>query len=190
MIDVKTITIEEMDRDQLEAVFNANQGLRQAITDDMIDTEMMWISDQIDFIRKSLSDWSIGINQHNYITVKDHDGFLDGMLKMDNSVPAFTDKEAEELHAVIALRDEVNSTNVYEDGFDELVEQLDTATEDLAGSLADNFTRRLEHCYGREAQFDYFLDFYAEERLDGTEYIQDDTFILYEDISYTKSFND
>ena len=86
------INIKEMNNEQLTEVFNANNKLEEKVLDDMIESEMFWIGEQLDYIRSAMKDWSIGPDNRSYITVRDSEAFIEGVIVMDESVPLFSDK--------------------------------------------------------------------------------------------------
>src|SRR5690625_1009308 len=66
--------VSELNADELRKVFAQNGGLRELVFDDMQDSEMMWVNEQLDTLTKNgaLSSWSIGIcNRDQHITVRD-----------------------------------------------------------------------------------------------------------------------
>jgi hypothetical protein len=189
--------IEEMNNEELTQVFNANQKLQEQVLEDMIDSEMYWIGEKLDYVRDSLSDWSIGTGQRNYIKVNHNylKEFLEGLIEMDKSVPAFSEKKAEE---VIGKFEQAHNLYYYADvddyNYEELEDKAERAAQEAANELAEQFDRDLDHIYADENQLIYFLEFYADARMADVEaetyYIieEEGTFKLYQDVSYTKSF--
>jgi hypothetical protein len=78
--------VENMSKEQLKEVFEANQELQNKVYEDMVDSELHWVGEQLDYINSYLSDWSIGPNNRNYLKVSDSDGFINGLIDMDNKV--------------------------------------------------------------------------------------------------------
>lgn len=179
--------VEKLSKEELVKVFEANAELREAVYDDMVDSEMFWISEQLNYIKDSLQDWSIGVYNHNYISVKDIDGFIDGLIEMDKAVPLFED--AKQIFEVERMRNEFYNKNCYDEDYEEAEEELEKAIKDLAQEVVKQFEKRLAGCLDRDNQLEYFLDFYYDARMEsGSMYIQDDSYVLYEDVSYTKSY--
>lgn len=182
--------VEELSKEELVKVFHANAGLRSEITDDMYESEMMWVNEKLEYIRSSARDWSIGAYGYNYITVNNSGDFVEGLVKMDKEVPLFGDEEAKQIYKVKELKDQVWEKDQCDDDFDELEEEFEEAVKELAEAVAGQLKKDLEGCYNEEYMLDYFLDFYLDARIEkGTLYIEDDDYTLCEDISYTKRYN-
>jgi hypothetical protein len=179
--------VEKLSKEELVKVFEANAKLREAVYGDMVDSEMFWIGEQLDYIKDSLQDWSIGVYNYNYISVKDIDGFIDGLIKMNKEVPLFEDTK--QIFEVERMRDEFYIKDCYDEDYEEAEEKLDEAVKALAEEVVKQFEKRLNDCADNDNMLEYFLDFYYDARMEsGSMYIQDDSYELYEDVSYTKSY--
>lgn len=184
--------IKDLDNKELEKVYHANEALRSNIEDDMVETEMHHISEQLDYLRHSLSDWSIGAYNRNYISVSDADKFIKALDDVEKSIPILIDEDTPKLKEALELRDEYRDTNVYTDEFDKLEEKLGEVANDMADLVVDRFTQALDGCSKEEYQIDYFIEFYSDARLDSDScyiVVEDDNYVLHEDISYTQSYN-
>ena len=71
----------EMTNDEIIAIINKSKFLRDALDDYIQDCEMDYLTDKLGYIKKSLSDWSIGFYSPSYIKVKDYDLFIDGVFE-------------------------------------------------------------------------------------------------------------
>jgi hypothetical protein len=206
------INIKEMNNEQLTEVFNANNKLEEKVLDDMIESEMFWIGEQLDYIRSAMKDWSIGPDNRSYITVRDSEAFIEGVIVMDESVPLFSDKNKVIIYDTKAKFDEYRAMEEpqeedFEDeegeldeeaynkaweAYDNAEEQIEELVRELAEEVVYEMVKRLEYCYDSEARLDYFLEFYAHERLDDNYYIDttntDNPYELFQDVAYTKSF--
>lgn len=187
--------IEEMNKEELTQVFNANEKLQEQVREDMTESEMYWIGDRLNYVREYLSDWSVGPDQRNYIKVNPNciNEFLHGLTNMDNEVPAFSDKKAAEVIGNLqAAYDLYYYTDCNDHEHEELEEKAERAAQEAANELAKQFERDLDGVYDSENQLSYFLDFYADARMDEAEtyYIieEEGTFKLYKDVSYTQTF--
>lgn len=181
--------IEEMNKEELIKVFEANHKLQNDVYDDMVESEMHWIGEQLDYLRDGLSDWSIGAYNYNYIKIKDNDKFIAGLIKMDKEVPLFGDEEAKQIYEVEKLRDEFYNKDCDDEDYEDVEEEYEGAVQELAESVVKAFTRRLNDCGEHKYQLDYFFEFYADSRLEKDMfYIENDTYELFEDVSFTKSY--
>lgn len=184
------IYIEDMTIEELTKVFNANSTLRTLVQDDMLDTEMFYISEQMDFFKDSLIDWSIGPydRNYNYITIGNASDFIDGLEDAEKAIPVLIDEDAPLLEKAIEKRNELNEIEMYTDEFDEAGEALEAVAVELADIVLKHFGKSLEGCYDEEHQLEYFLEFYTSSRMvEETCYVDSEDFILKEDI--TKTYN-
>ena len=179
--------VEELSKEELVKVFKANARLQKAVYADMVDSELFWIGEQLDYIKDSLQDWSIGVYNHNYISVKDIDGFIDGLIEMNKEVPLFEDTK--QIFEVDRMINEFYIKDCYDEDYEEAEKELEKAIKDLTEKVVRHFEERLDWCLDRDNQLEYFLDFYYDARMEsGAMYIKDDSYELYEDVSYTKSY--
>lgn len=191
--------IEEMTKEERTEVFNKNTGLQHKVLDDMQDSEMDWIGEKLDYIREHLSDWSVGTGARPYIYAstmngtRTMSGILEGLKKMDAEVPAFgDDKAAEVIGNLEKAIDEYFDAESDRDDYDDLEEAAEKAVQTALDELAAQFEKDLNYCYDSDTQLSYFLEFYADARMDDEEtfYIipEEGTYKLYEDVAYTKTF--
>lgn len=207
--------ISELTNEELKEVFAANSKLQENVLDDMIESEMYWVSEELDYLKPSLNDWSIGACQHNYIKVGDSSEFIDNLLALQEDYGFFSDSKKHIITDTEALRDkffnmegpseddfEDEEGELDEEAFDRAVEDYEAlevevedryeeAVKELAEAVAHKYTERFDYFYTSEAQESYFLEFYAQERMDDTYYIDteaDEPFELVEEVSYKKSY--
>ena len=176
---MKKLFIKDMSNEQLKKVFEANERLRSLVLENSLETEMFYITKQLDYFRKSLKDYSIGTYQSNYITVKDNGKFIRGVEEMENSIPLFNYKH-KTLKKALLILEKYENENMYTKKFDKLEAQLDEIVEELSNDVAQRFTDILDNC--EDTILEYFLDFYAEVILNKDCYVDEETFILKEDI--------
>jgi len=62
--------INELNKDELTKVFEVNQKLQHDVMDDMQEEEIYWVGEQLDILKSTLQNWEIGVNQNNYIILK------------------------------------------------------------------------------------------------------------------------
>lgn len=180
--------LKDLTNDELTKVFHANEKLRSDIYEDMVETEMHYIGEQLDYLRDGLADWSIGAYNRNYISISDADKFIEALDDVEKAIPILIDEDAPRLKYALELREKYRNADMYSDEYDELEEELDEVAEGLAGLVARRFTQVLDGCGKEEYQVDYFIEFYSDSRLDGNEcYIKGDSYILYEDT--VKTYN-
>lgn len=181
--------IVDMSAEELAKVFDANAQLRDEVQNDMVETEMNYVSEQLDFVRGSLHDWSVGAYNHSYIIVNDPDKFVEGMETMDKSIPALLEEDRPLLQEALDILETYRNTEMDTEEFDEAEMQLESIAEQLADRLVYRFSQTLDACcMDSERQLDYFIDFYSDARLDSEScYVDSEDYVLKEDI--TKTYN-
>lgn len=168
--------IKELSSDELIKVFHANQKLREEIADDWMETQMFYIREYLEELRPALIDWSIGFDNYNYLQIDNHYEFLLALIELQKKYAVLPDDTTEYMYQ---LRDKF--MEVPDDqSFIDLEKQVD----DLLSQLLDVFNFITEYPTTADLE-EYFLDFYAESRLDDSFYVDDD-YTLYEQriISY------
>lgn len=182
--------LKDLNNEELTKVFHANKKLRDNIYADMVETEMDYIGEQLDYLRDGLSDWSIGTFNRNYISVSDPDKFIEALGEVERTIPILTDDDTPKLKDALELREKYRNAEMYSDEYDELEDELREVADELADLVAKRFTKALDGCSKEEYRIDYFIEFYSDSRLEGDEcYIKvdDGDYILYKDT--VKSYN-
>lgn len=183
--------IEEMDDTELGKVFNQNKKLQYDVLDDMLESEMGYISEQLEPMKIGLSDWSVGTNSHCYMTIGDSkaSNFLEGLKQAQKDYCTLMDNDVYLIEEAENMLEEFNNAEYCSDEYYELEESLNLHLQEIADKITKMFEAQLNYCYGREEQEGYFIEFYSESRLEGNEYTRDESYTLYEDVAFTKSFN-
>lgn len=158
------------DNEKRELIEN-NSVLANMVYDDMIETETHFISEQLDYIRAGLRDYRIGSCNYNYMTVGNSVKFFDGLEKLQKYYCTLPDRMATEINAVFAARDRFYSMSYNNKNYDLLDSWLDEKAQYFADCICDCFSSCLDPSHGD--MIEYFIDFYADERMDETYYIND-----------------
>lgn len=164
--------IYELTDDEKRALIENNDALANMVYDDMIDGEMYFISEQLDCIRGGCKDWRIGPNNHNYIVVSDSERFLWGLEELQKTFCTLPDAMRPEINRVLAALDRYLYKDMNSDNYDRLSVWLDEKAQYFADCIAHYFGRRLDPSFND--MVDYFLDFYANGKMDETYFIGDD----------------
>ena len=182
--------IRNLTNEELKKVFNANEKLQQEVMEDMEGSEMLWISEYLNCFKDSLSNWSIGFYNRNFITIKDgaEYEFLQNTLEAQKNFCFLEDKFTNIIASLMKKYDKLDEL-WYVEGkqkeYDNLQIEIDEEFENIQNEVLDQFNR-MTNLNIEDAQ-NYFIEFYVDSRLDKNAYI-DESFILYEDISYVKSY--
>jgi len=176
--------LKDLNNEELIKVFHANQKLRNDIYEDMVETEMHYISEQLNYLEDGLRDWSIGIYNRNYISVSDPDKFIEALDDVERAIPILTDNDKSKLKEALELREKCRNAEMYSDEYYELKDELEEVADELANLVTKRFTQVLDSCNNEEHQIEYFIEFYSDSRLDGDKCyinVDDGDYILYED---------
>jgi len=180
--------ITELNKEELTAVFHANSKLQSDVADDMVETEGSYLQEQMQYLKKGLADWSLGAYGYNYLTISQERDFITAVEELEKAVPILIDSDLPILERAIKARDEFYYLDMDSDEWDEKQEEEEQAADELKERVLYRINQRFSGCYDKENQLDYFLDFYVHERLDQDCYIEEGSYKLYKDVSYTKTF--
>ena len=182
--------IRNLTNEELKKVFNANAKLQQEVMEDIEESEMFWISEYLNCFKDSLSNWSIGFYNGNFITVQPDKEieFLNGVLKAQKDFCFLKDEFTEITKNLINKYYQLDESQYEEDKqseFDVLQIEIEEEFENIQSEVLNQFNIHTD--FNSEDAQNYFIEFYVDARLDENCYI-DENFILYEDISYSKCY--
>ena len=181
--------ISELSIEELKKVFDKNEKLRYDVKNDMVKNEMFWIEEQMDYLRDSLSSWSIGqCNRNQHITVKNPSDFIYNLAELQKSVPVLPIEYDDYIKEAIDLVEKYRSVDMYSNEYDELEERIEKIANELADAVKNQYTKILDdYCLDDKYAKEHFIEFYVDNRMDDTFYINDD-YELFESVSYVKSY--
>ncbi len=168
--------IHELTDNEKRELIKNNSTLANMVYDDMIENEMYFITEQLDYIRAGLRDYSIGAYNRNIIIVSDALKFLDGLEKLQQYYCTLPDNMTTEINTVLLARDRFRSIDMSYNNLYNLSVWLDQKAQYFADCITDYFSRCLEP--SRDDITNYFIEFYADERMNESYYIKDG--ILYQ----------
>lgn len=140
---------------------------------------MYFISEQLNYIAPGLRDYSIGAYNRNIIIVSDALKFLDGLEELQKNYCTLPDDMSDEIKRVLEARDHFRSIDMSYNNLYNLSVWLDQKSQYFADCITDYFSSRLDP--SRADMIEYFIEFYADERMDESFYI--DNGILYQAIT-------
>lgn len=177
----------ELTNEELVKVFNCNEKLRNSVYDDFIEGEMFWIGEQIDYIKNGLSDWHIGAYNHNYLKISDYRAFLDGVEKIEEDFGLLDDEGKYYLEKAINVSDAWYESEMYSDEYYELENEMKCSSNLVTTNIIKRWEDSLHAT--EEVLQDYFVEFYSMERMDSEDYyIDTDSYELFEQVNYVKSY--
>jgi len=184
--------IDELTTEELRKVFQNNAKLQNEISEDMQESEMFWAGEILDVLNEygGLSSWDIGFcNRNQHITAKDgkEREFIEGVKKAQKDYGFLPDGENVYIEYVDELIMEWKNVDMYSDEYVDLEEKIAEHISNIERLLTEQFTKNLDGLLGTYEE-DYFLEFYADARMDGDYHVNMETFELFECVSYTKSY--
>jgi hypothetical protein len=171
--------IHELTDNEKRELLENNNALQNMVYDDMIENEMYFISEQLNYIRAGLRDYSIGAYNNNIIIVSDALKFLDGLETLQKSYCTLPDAMQPEIKRVLGARDRFYLMSYNNKNYDALDAWIDKKAQYFADCITDHFSSCLDP--SRDDMISYFIEFYADERMDESYYIENG--ILYQTIT-------
>ena len=194
--------ISELSNEELKKVFSRNSKLREAIQEDMSESAYTWVDEYTECFKNvpyygsdykvryrysvdfSISGYGDHFNATNY------EYFIAGLQVAQETFGLIEEKYLpiiERARQLIERMDEVKY-ELSDANYERLEKRIDELVDELEDAVLKRLSDEYESCYDEENQLDYFLDFYVSERMDDSFYVDMDTFILYEDVHYQKSY--
>jgi hypothetical protein len=126
-----------------------------------------------------LRDYDIGPYNRNIIIVSDALKFLDGLETLQENFCTLPDAMQPEIKRVLDARKRFYLMSYNNKNYDLLDAWIDEKAQYFADCITDYFSSCLEPT--RADMIEYFIEFYADERMDESYYIKDG--ILYQTIT-------
>ena len=171
--------IHELTDNEKRELIKNNSALQNMVYDDMNDNECDFISEQLNYIAPGLRDYSIGSYNYNYITVGNSVKFLDGLEQLQKIYRTLPDDMQPEIDRVLAARERFYLMSYNNKNYDALDAWIDKKAQYFADCITNYFSSCLDPSH--DDMVEYFVEFYADERMDETYYLQDG--ILYQTIT-------
>ena len=180
--------IESTNKEELLKILNANEKLLNDVCEDYEEGEMFYISEILDCFKNALSDWAIGFSCGNYVSIKDNDiyNLCEGLKDATKSYGFLNNEELKVVDQLQELNSRLYEMNYDNKQWDNLENKVDELIKEVESIIVNKFNKICT--YDRETIKNYFLDFYFDERLDHEEMYIDDDYVLYEEVSYIKSY--
>lgn len=183
MKNFKDLRIEE-----LELVFENNSKLQEKVFDDMFDTAAFWCSEYLNCWNRKGIDYSIGWDRGTYFKCTDQNSFLDGLEKAQEMYCFLADEYNKTIKYCRELIDKTYYLDLNENNLDRIENRINELIEELETACYNCFMSAYEYCFDSKNQLDYFIEFYADERMNNDFYVDED-YLLFEHIEYVKSYN-
>ena len=182
--------VKDLSTEELKLVFENNSKLQEKVFDDMFDAADFWNGEYLDCWKRDAINYSIGWDRGTYFKSKDNVLFIDGLKKAQRNHYFLDDKYNNKIEHVEKLLNKLDYLyyNSSEENYNRLETRIDELIEELENACYKRFMSEYEYCFDSKNQLDYFLNFYADERMDNDFYV-DEEYTLFEHVEYVKSYN-
>ena len=182
--------LNELNQEELRHVFENNSKLQEKVFDDMFNNADFWCGEYLICWNRRGIDYSIGWDRGTYFKCTDKNYFIDGLKEVQHIYCFLDDKYNDKIEHVEKLLNKLDYLyyNSSEENYNRLETRIDELIEELENACYDRFMNEYEYCFNSKNQLDYFLEFYAAERMDNDFYV-DEEYTLFEHIEYVKSYN-
>ena len=165
--------------DKFERLLNDNTGFYMKVLEAYQENVIDWLGEEIEIFKDSLSMWSIGFNQYNYLKIKDHRQFIYDCEKFKNWF-GMNEENEKLVNDVIEWVE--NDKNEMMKHYDDILEQkAETLKEMMLNHFNDTTTTKDEYLV---SHCDCMND---NQEFDGMYIKNDDYKVIYIDIpAYTQ----
>ena len=185
MKNFKELSIEE-----LKLVFENNSKLQEKVFEDMFDNADFWCGEYLGCWNRGGIDYCIGWDRGTYFNAKDFGMFLEGLEEVQKTFCFLADNYNSLIEKAWKLYDKYmyHAYDFSDLNYERIENRLTDIIETLEEACYKRFMNEYEYCFNSKNQLDYFLDFYAVERMDNNFYV-DEEYVLFEHVEYVKSYN-
>lgn len=182
--------ISELSNDELTEVFEKNEKLREEVENDAMESASLTVSEILSYFERNDIDYSISCyeDRGDFLKIIDIDNFLKSLSLLQKEIYVLDEKDEQLLNLVKKKQIIYCNMDSYNTNWHNLYRWIEKKAEYLANSLYRYI--RSEYDYYTESKnlLQYFLEFYAEERMDESYYITPD-YSLFQHIEYEKEYN-
>lgn len=181
--------LSELTAEELKKVYENNQKLQNTIFDALTEDAYFWVEEYINNFKRGAINYSFSVDGYgDFLTVKNIELFVEGLSISEESfmwLPDYAEK-IERLAELVNRYNEVRYT-LSIDNDSRLCDRIDELTDGLRIELFNAIRMEYDNCYDTENAILYFIEFYVDERMDDSYYI-DDNYILYKHVEYEKCY--
>ena len=175
----------ELSVEELTAVFEANNKLREEVAEDYEESQMDYISDILSDLRSGLSDWEVGFCSYPVVRYSNEADLFRAALESCENYGFLPDDTAEKIKYYLSRCDALDGMEYENRHYDELEEYIERAGKEVAEEIETCFKQLTD--YSESDLTDYFCEFYASERLPESCYV-DGNNLLWEHVEYEKCY--
>ena len=159
--------LKDFTKEDYQKLFNENESFKELAYNTAIENADFWVGEYLSAFKDSFSDYSIGVNNHNYIEIKDYQTFIQDFYNFMVSYSCSDEQENQYKKALVSL-------NRYENEEDEektysLYESFEEEADKLKGLLLESWVSEYEYWDHND---DELLNFIIED-IEANEYMQE-----------------
>jgi hypothetical protein len=181
--------LHELNLEELKEVYNKNQNLQEEVFDDMVETAAFWCSEYLACWNNRGINYCIGWDRGTYFKCTDREYFIEGLKSVQRMFGFLADEWNEKIKYIEKLLTKLDYLyyNSSAENYDRVEARIDELIKELEMACYKWLMSEYEDCFDNENQLDYFLNFFADERMDDSFYVDDDM-ELFEHVEYIKSY--
>ena len=181
--------LSELTTEELKKVYKNNQKIQDDVFDALVESANFWVGDYLENFEKGAINYSFSVDGYgDFLTVKNIDLFVEG-LGISEAMFMWLPDYAEKIERLSELVDRYNTVGytLSIDDENRLQDRIDELSDGLRIELFNAVRREYDACCAAENLINYFIDYYVNECMNDTYYI-DDNYILYQHIEYEKCY--
>ncbi|HGM3195536.1 TPA: hypothetical protein ACKOIF_000912 [Clostridioides difficile] len=173
--------IADLNKEELKIIWEKNSQLREDVRKACEDNDMYWIDEILCNLNKSLTDWSIGFYNNNYIKIGDNHKFLLELKSVCEKYSFLSEEDLKSLEYAIALINKLHCMDFENKRFDMLENKINNMVKKLEEKVIEEFNKMTEPL-DKEYLLENFIEFYVDANLDDDNFYIDNEYVLYEKI--------
>ena len=175
--------------EELKKVYKNNQKIQEDVFAALVESANFWVGEYLENFEKGAINYSFSVDGYrDFLTVKNIDLFVEG-LSISEAMFTWLPDYAEKIKRLSELLDRYNTVGytLSIDDENRIQNRINELSDGLRIELFNAVRREYEACYDAKNSIEYFIDFYVNECMDDTYYI-DDNYTLYQHIEYEKCY--
>ena len=138
--------VQELSNKEVEMLLN-NESVQDDIMDYVMDCELSYIDEMLQYIKPYLSDYSIAAYSYSYMNVNDATGFINSVDKLQDDFSIFNDTDVKTLYNAIESADLYCSSEIGSDEYINAMNDVNSYIKVISNYLVNEFVEILEY-YG------------------------------------------
>ena len=138
--------VQELNNNEVELLLD-NDSIQDDVMDYVMDCELSYIDDMLQYIKPFLADYSIAAYSYSYMNVNDTIGFINGLDKLQSDFGIFNDTDVKTLYNAIEAADRYLFSEIGSDEYINAMNDVNSYIKVISNYLVNEFVEILEY-YG------------------------------------------